>query len=113
MNNKTKKALLLAVGGVFVWWAWKAPAQDTASATASMQMPYAVSQVLELEQAKVGDLTVVAYIRSSGTSYNLDASQIVFLRQQGVSDAVITAMLTQPRTVNPVVNTPAPESTPQ
>ena len=98
MNNaKIKKALLLAIGGVFVWWAWKSPAQDATEATASLQMPYAVTQVLELEQAKIGDLTVVAYIKSSGTSYNLNASQIVFLRQQGVSDGVITAMLTQPR----------------
>lgn len=108
-----KKTLLLAIGGVFVWWAWKSPAQDTSGATASMEMPPAVTQVLELEQAKIGDPTVIAFIKSSGTSYNLNASQIVFLRQEGVSDAVITAMLTQPRTDGPSVNTQAPEPAPQ
>ncbi|HEV2318171.1 MAG TPA: hypothetical protein VGV18_00365, partial [Verrucomicrobiae bacterium] len=92
-----KKTLLLAIGAVFVWWAWKSPAQGAPPANDSLQMPYAVSQVLELEQAKIGDPTVIAYIKSSGTSFNLTAGQIVFLRQQGVSDAVITAMLTQPR----------------
>jgi hypothetical protein len=109
MNANLKKTLLLAIGGVFVWWAWRSPAQDTTDSTASMQMPYAVTQVLELEQAKIGDSTVIAYIKSSGTSYNLNASQIVFLRQQGVSDAVITAMLIQPRTANSVAYTQAPE----
>jgi uncharacterized membrane protein YgcG len=108
---KFKKTLLLAIGGVFVWWAWKAPAQDTTGTAASQPMPYAVSQVLELEQAKIGDSTVIAYIKTSGTSYNLNASQIVFLRQQGVSDGVITAMLTQPRMADsvPYAQTPGPE----
>ncbi|HTV42467.1 MAG TPA: hypothetical protein VMF08_18010 [Candidatus Sulfotelmatobacter sp.] len=94
-----RKTLLLAIGGVFVWWAWKSPAQDvsSANANAAMQMPYSVNQVLELEQAKIGDATIIAYIKSSGTSFNLNAAQIVFLRQQGLSDAVITTMLTQSR----------------
>jgi hypothetical protein len=115
MNTaKIKKALLLAIGGAFVWWAWKSPAQDVPAATTSLQMPYAVTQVLELEQAKVGEPTVIAYIRSSGTSYNLNVTQIVFLRQQGVSDAVITAMLTQPRTdVSVAAQAAAPAPAPQ
>jgi hypothetical protein len=112
-NTKIKKTLLLAIGGVFVWWAWKSPAQDASGAMASLQMPYAVTQVLELEQAKIGDSTVIAYIKSSGTSYNLTASQIVFLRQQGASDAVITAMLSQPRASDSAVTIQAPEATPQ
>ncbi|HEY1790940.1 MAG TPA: hypothetical protein VGJ73_22520, partial [Verrucomicrobiae bacterium] len=111
-NTKIKKTLLLAIGGVFVWWAWKSPAQDATGVMASPQMPYAVTQVLELEQAKIGDSTIIAYVKSSGTSYNLNASQIVFLRQQGASDAVITAMLSQPRTSDPAINVPAPEAMP-
>ena len=94
--QQIRKALLLVIGGFFVWWAWRSPAQDVSSANASQQMPYSVNQVLELEQAKIGDATIIAYIKSSGTSFNLNAAQIVYLRQQGLSDAVITAMLTQP-----------------
>jgi len=92
-----KKTLLVVAGAAFVWLAWKAPAQDTASFAAPPQISYGAQQVLKLEQAKVGDATVIAYINNSQTSYGLDASQIIYLRQQGVSDAVLTAMLTQSR----------------
>ena len=79
--QRIRKALLLAVGGTFVWWAWKSPAEDAASANNSLQMRYGVTQVLELEQAKVSDATIIAYIKSSGDSYSLNASQIIYLRQ--------------------------------
>jgi len=58
---------------------------------------YGVRQILQLAQAKVGDDTILAFIRNSGNSYGLNADQIIYLRQQGLSDAVITAMLNQPR----------------
>lgn len=90
-----RKTLLLGAATIFVWWAWKAPAQDTINASA--RVPYAVSQVIQLEQAKIGDDTVIAYIRNSGNSYNLTANDILYLRGQGVSDVVLTAMLTQPK----------------
>ena len=43
----------------------------------------------------------MAYIKNSGNSYGLNADQIIYLRQQGVSDAVITAMLNQPKPGSP------------
>jgi hypothetical protein len=70
-----------------------------ASQSAPPQLSYGVPQVLQLAQAKVGDGTIVAYIQNSGTIYTLDASQIVYLRQQGVSDRVVTAMLNQRKNV--------------
>ncbi|MGH7953340.1 MAG: hypothetical protein ACREFE_15705 [Limisphaerales bacterium] len=66
---------------------------------APVQLSYGVPQVLQLAQAKVGDDTIVAYIQNSGTIYALDANQIVYLRQQGVSDRVVTAMLNQRKNV--------------
>jgi len=51
------------------------------------------SQILRLVQAKVGDDTIVAYIKNSGNGYSLTADQIIYLKQQGLSDAVISAML--------------------
>lgn len=92
-----RKTLLLGAATIFVWWAWKAPAQDAATINVSARVPYAVSQVIQLEQAKIGEGTVIAYIRNSGNSYNLTANDILYLRGQGVSDAVLTAMLTQPK----------------
>src|SRR5215469_15074200 len=112
-NAKIRKTLLVAIGGLFVWWASKSPAQEPAGNTAaSLQMPEAVTQVLELEQAKISDATIIAYINSSGTSFNLTAAQIVFLEQQGVSDQVITAMLTPARTAVAVAPAPIQQTMP-
>jgi hypothetical protein len=60
-------------------------------------LSYGVSQIIQLSKAKVGDDTIVNYIRNSGSSYGMDASQIVYLKQQGVSDTVVNTMLNQPR----------------
>lgn len=96
MKTQTiKRALLVLAAAAFAWLAWKAPAQDITAAGATPQMSYGAQQVLKLEQAKVGDPTIIAYINNSQTSYGLNAEQIIYLRQQGVSEAVITAMLTQ------------------
>jgi hypothetical protein len=92
-----RKTVLLGAAAVFVWWAWKAPAQDTVTMSASAKVPYAVAQVVQLEQAKISDGTFIEYIRNSGNNYNLTANDILYLRQEGVSDAVLTAMLTQPK----------------
>lgn len=61
------------------------------------QLSYGVAQIVKLAQANVSDDAIMAYIKSSGNSYGLNADQIIYLRQQGVSDAVITTMLNQPR----------------
>jgi hypothetical protein len=72
-------------------------AQDATSAQAQAPaLPYGVSQVLQLQQAKVGDDTIITYIKNSGTSYGLNADQIIYLREQGLSSAVLNAMLSQP-----------------
>jgi hypothetical protein len=81
-----------------------------ANATAP-QLSYGTSQILRLAQANVGTDTMIAYIKSSRNSYGLDASQIIYLRQQGIADAVITAMLNQPVTgivATPVTDAPQP-----
>ena len=62
---------------------------------AQVQLSYGVPQVLQLSQAKINDSTIVTYIQNSGTIYSLNASEIVYLKQQGVSDAVLTTMLNQ------------------
>ena len=70
---------------------------QTAVVNASVpQLTYGVSEILKLAQAKIGDDTIIAYIKNSRNSYGLDANQIIYLRQQGISDAVVTAMLNQP-----------------
>ncbi len=80
------------------------------SSSAGSQMAYGVPQIIRLSQAKVSDDTIIAYVKNSGLSYSLDADQIINLRQQGVSDAVITTMLNQPKNA-PVVYTPTASAT--
>src|ERR1700744_726784 len=63
----------------------------------SPQLSYGVSEVVKGAQAKASDDTILAYVKNSGNSYGLDADQIIYLQQQGVSSAVITAMLNQPK----------------
>ena len=104
--------------------AWATPplmAQDSAATTVVQpapvsapipQLAYGVPQILQLAQAKVSDDTIFAYIKNSGNSYGLNADQIIYLRQQGISDVVITTMLNQPRpasaAVTPATPTPPP-----
>jgi uncharacterized membrane protein YgcG len=71
-------------------------AQDSPASTAP-PLAYGVPQVLQLAQAKVTDDVIIAYIHNSGNSYGLNADQIIYLRQQGISDNVLTTMLTQPK----------------
>jgi hypothetical protein len=81
-------------------------AQDSPASTAP-PLAYGVPQILQLAQAKVPDDTIIAYIHSSGNSYGLNADQIIYLRQQGISDNVLNVMLTQPKPA-PVPATAAP-----
>ncbi|MGO8836412.1 MAG: hypothetical protein ACLQAH_16320 [Limisphaerales bacterium] len=110
---------VMAVAGL-AWSAATALAQGSSAATTVQpaavsapvpQLSYGVSQILQLAQAKVGDDTIIAYIKNTGNSYGLNADQIIYLRHQGVSDAVITTMLTQPRpeVAVPTPTTPAPQ----
>jgi hypothetical protein len=69
--------------------------RPAAASQPAPQLSYGVPEILQLSQAKVSDGTIINYIRSSGNSYGLNAAQIIYLRQQGVSDAVINAMLDQ------------------
>ncbi len=65
-----------------------------ASATPST----AVAEVEKLVKAKIGDDTIVAFVASSNTSYRLTASDLISLKEQGVSDRVLEAMLARQRT---------------
>jgi hypothetical protein len=118
-RNFQKILTILAVAGL-AWSASTALAQNVrllpataatstvppAAVNASVpQLCYGAAQIVQLVQAKVSDDTIIAYIKNSGNSYGLDANQIIYLRQQGVSEAVITMMLNQPK---PAVATATP-----
>lgn len=70
-------------------------ATATVSQTSPVQLSPGVPEVLKLVQSKIGDDTIMAFINNSGTTYSLGVSEIIYLREQGASDKVITAMLNQ------------------
>ena len=65
------------------------------SAGSSVQLSSGVPEVLKLARSNVNNDTIVAFVGNSKKTYNLSANEIVYLRQQGVSDRVLTAMLDQ------------------
>ncbi len=103
--------MAVLVAACFIGSAATLPAQDagttngaapTAVLASMPPLSPAALQVLQLAQAKVSDGTILAFVKGAQATYNLNAPAIIFLRQQGVSDAVLTAMLTP---VVPVVAT--------
>src|SRR5664279_601597 len=107
-RNLQKILAVMAVAGLG-WSASTARAQDSSGANTVQpaavnapvpQLAYGVPQIVQLAQAKVSDDTIIAYIKNSGNSYGLNADQIIYLRQQGISSPVIMTMLNQPRPVS-------------
>ncbi len=75
-----------------------ATAASSAAATAAPEkLPYGVADVLKLSRAQISEDIIVNYVQNSGTIYNLSSQDIVYLHEQGVSDRVVSAMLTQSR----------------
>jgi hypothetical protein len=72
-----------------------AAAPVVSSAPAAVKLPYGVEDVLKLSRAQIGEEIILNYIQNSGTIYNLAPKDIVYLRDQGVSDKVINTMLDQ------------------
>jgi hypothetical protein len=107
----------LSLAATLVLAADSIPAQEiTATATAATAQPapllsYGVDQIIQLSQAKVSEATIVNFIQNSGSSYGLDANQIVYLKQQGVSDNVINTMLSQPHLTSVAAPPPPPSAT--
>ena len=52
-----------------------------------------LSDVIRMAQSHVGDDVVIAQIRSTGSVFHLSANDVIWLKQQGVSDAVLREMV--------------------
>lgn len=71
----------------------------TAADSTPVKLPYGVEDVLKLSRAQVNEDVTLNYIHNSGTIYNLGPNDIVYLRNEGVSDRVINTMLDQRKNV--------------
>jgi hypothetical protein len=84
-----------------------------AAATSPPRGPMGMVDVVQLAQAHVTDDVIISQIRSTGSVFYLSANDTIWLKQQGVSDAVVQEMLATasryPRRVyssTPVYTTP-------
>ena len=97
------------------WPASAVLAEDSSVAGAALSSPvngyspklsYSMSQIVRLSQAKVSDDIMMAFIRNSENGHGLDADQVIYLRQHGISDPVILTMLNCPKPAEAVPATP-------
>ena len=76
------------------------PASTPAAAdSAPAGLPYGVEDVLKLSRAQVSEDVILNYVHHSGTIYSLGPNDIVYLRNEGVSDRVVNTMLDQRQNV--------------
>jgi len=72
-----------------------ATAATTPASDANTKLPYGVDEILKLSRARMNDDVTLNYIQNSGTIYNLNAQDLIYMKNQGVSDKVINAMQDQ------------------
>jgi hypothetical protein len=94
----------VVVGLVLAGFAGVAHAQ-----TAPPGLPPGVQDVLKLSQAGLGEDVILAQIKNTGATYNLNADQLIYLSKAGVSQNVIRALITGNPAGAPTV--PAPTVT--
>jgi hypothetical protein len=93
-------AVLLVVPAATAQTETPATSATPAAADATpVKLPYGVEDVLKLSRAQVNEDVILTYIRNTGTIYNLAPKDIVYLRNQGVSDRVVNAMQDQRKNV--------------
>jgi hypothetical protein len=95
-------------GGVPSEVAVPAPVITSAAPVVATKLPYGVEDVLKLSQANVGEDIILKYVQNSGTIYNLRPNDIVYLRNKGVSERVVNALLDQRKRVELASQAAAP-----
>jgi hypothetical protein len=84
--------------------------QEARLAAATAPGPLGLTDVAQMAQQHVSDDLIVGQIRATGAVYNLSATDVVWLKQNGVSDRVIQEMqLTARRPVGRVCPVPVYE----
>ena len=65
-------------------------------------------EVLRLAQAGTSEEVMLAYVQNAGAPFGLNSDQIVYLRNNGVPDSVVTAMLNRDAALQPLPPTTPP-----
>ncbi|MGA3181361.1 MAG: DUF6600 domain-containing protein [Verrucomicrobiota bacterium] len=78
--------------GVMAWIVLTAGPAASAQTTAANLSPD-LQEIVKLAQARMPDDTILTFIKGSGKSYSLSADDMLYLSGQGVSQAVMNALL--------------------
>lgn len=70
-----------------------APAGTGSESVLAVNLPSAAKRVLAMKQAGIEDRVIFQFIAGSQGEFQLSADDILFLRQKGVSEKIIVAML--------------------
>jgi uncharacterized membrane protein len=62
-------------------------------AAAAARGPLGITDIVQMAQAHVSDEVIISQIRTTGSVFRLSANDTIWLKQQGVSDAIVTEML--------------------
>ncbi len=68
-----------------------------AIAAAQAQQQIGLTDIVQMTQQHISDPVIISQIRSSHSVYQLSAQDTIWLKQNGVSDAVITEMMATAR----------------
>jgi len=69
--------------------------QNAVASQTVPQLSAVTAQVLQLSKANIGEGTIISFVQNSQGDCALDAAQIIYLKQQGVAENVINAMIKQ------------------
>jgi len=113
MRSWNKLALVgLAAFGLFIAVGVYAGRAETAGtnmaptktiAPAQVNLPAVPAEVLRMSQAGMSEDVITSYIQKSDNAYTLDADQIIYLHDVGVSSTVLNALVSHGGTM---ANTP-------
>jgi hypothetical protein len=70
-----------------------------------------IADVVNMTQAQVDETLIANHVRYHGMAAPLQANDIIYLQQSGVSPKVVAAMQEPPRVAQPVYTTPGPPQT--
>lgn len=87
-----------------------APAASESPAAPSFKLPSRLDEITQLSKAGVGENVILAYIKDSHTAYNLNAQDIIKLRDDGVSPQVTAALIQRGAEVRQAAQEAARES---
>ena len=82
-----------ALSGGLVGHAVDESERKTEAQIAAGRGPLGITDVVQMAQSHVSDSLIVSQIRATGSVFRLSANDTIWLKQQGVSDPVVTEML--------------------